>query len=86
MFVPQCLFPSLVICSKYDLYSKSKVRVDVKKVRPYYLSLIEKVSKKSWTLVYMTQQLRVGVGVMKGPGSTPVPTKNKKHLPIIFFS
>lgn len=32
------------ICSKYDLYSKSKVGVDVEKVKPYYMSLIEKVS------------------------------------------
>lgn len=30
-------------CSKYDLYSKSKVRVDVDQVKPYYISLIEKV-------------------------------------------
>ncbi|RZC51520.1 hypothetical protein C5167_019945 [Papaver somniferum] len=29
--------------NKYDLYSKSKVRVDVEKVKPYYLSLIKKV-------------------------------------------
>ncbi|KAL0426945.1 UNVERIFIED_CONTAM: Inositol oxygenase 4 [Sesamum latifolium] len=28
--------------NKYDLYSKSKVRIDVDKVKPYYLSLIEK--------------------------------------------
>ncbi|GMY06375.1 probable inositol oxygenase [Fagus crenata] len=28
--------------NKYDLYSKSKVRIDVEKVKPYYLSLIEK--------------------------------------------
>ncbi|KAI7983681.1 Protein MOR1 [Camellia lanceoleosa] len=34
----------LFITSKYDLYSKSKVRIDVEKVKPYYLSLIEKVS------------------------------------------
>ncbi|CAL0321881.1 unnamed protein product [Lupinus luteus] len=27
---------------KYDLYSKSKVRVDVEKVKPYYMSLIQK--------------------------------------------
>ncbi|CAL9211186.1 unnamed protein product [Musa hybrid cultivar] len=27
---------------KYDLYSKSKVRIDVEKVKPYYVSLIEK--------------------------------------------
>lgn len=33
------------MCSKYDLYSKSKVRVDVEKVKPYYLSLIEKVKQ-----------------------------------------
>ncbi|XP_022842573.1 inositol oxygenase 2-like isoform X2 [Olea europaea var. sylvestris] len=32
----------LNIFNKYDLYSKSKVRVDVEKVKPYYLSLIEK--------------------------------------------
>ncbi|XP_004287501.1 PREDICTED: inositol oxygenase 4-like [Fragaria vesca subsp. vesca] len=32
----------LNIFNKYDLYSKSKVRVDVKKVKPYYLSLIDK--------------------------------------------
>ncbi|KAE8700678.1 Inositol oxygenase 4 [Hibiscus syriacus] len=32
----------LHIFNKYDLYSKSKVRVDVGKVKPYYLSLIEK--------------------------------------------
>ncbi|CAA2961631.1 inositol oxygenase 1-like [Olea europaea subsp. europaea] len=30
------------IFNKYDLYSKSKVRIDVEKVKPYYLSLIEK--------------------------------------------
>ncbi|XP_054787499.1 inositol oxygenase 4-like [Prosopis cineraria] len=30
------------IFNKYDLYSKSKVRVDVEKVKPYYQSLIEK--------------------------------------------
>ncbi|XP_006353509.1 inositol oxygenase 4-like [Solanum tuberosum] len=32
----------LNIFNKYDLYSKSKVRIDVEKVKPYYLSLIEK--------------------------------------------
>lgn len=32
------------MCSKYDLYSKSKVRIDVEKVKPYYISLIEKVN------------------------------------------
>lgn len=32
-----------MLYSKYDLYSKSKVRIDVEKVKPYYLSLIEKV-------------------------------------------
>ncbi|KAJ6689455.1 hypothetical protein OIU85_005821 [Salix viminalis] len=32
----------LKIFNKYDLYSKSKVRVDVEEVKPYYLSLIEK--------------------------------------------
>ncbi|KAB2612923.1 inositol oxygenase 1-like [Pyrus ussuriensis x Pyrus communis] len=32
----------LHLFSKYDLYSKSKVRVDVEKVKPYYLSLIKK--------------------------------------------
>ncbi|KAJ1421037.1 Inositol oxygenase [Sesbania bispinosa] len=34
----------LKIFNKYDLYSKSKVRVDLDKVKPYYLSLIEKVN------------------------------------------
>ncbi|CAL5361272.1 hypothetical protein CsSME_00052172 [Camellia sinensis var. sinensis] len=32
----------LQIFNKYDLYSKSKVRIDVEKVKPYYLSLIKK--------------------------------------------
>ncbi|CAI9757651.1 unnamed protein product [Fraxinus pennsylvanica] len=32
----------LKIFNKYDLYSKSKVRIDVEEVKPYYLSLIEK--------------------------------------------
>ncbi|KAK9054733.1 hypothetical protein SSX86_025812 [Deinandra increscens subsp. villosa] len=32
----------LQIFNKYDLYSKSKVRVDVEKVKPYYESLINK--------------------------------------------
>ncbi|RZC13809.1 Inositol oxygenase 4 isoform G [Glycine soja] len=32
----------LKIFNKYDLYSKSKVLVDVEKVKPYYVSLIEK--------------------------------------------
>ncbi|XP_057418625.1 inositol oxygenase 2-like isoform X1 [Lotus japonicus] len=32
----------LHIFNKYDLYSKSKVLIDVEKVKPYYLSLIEK--------------------------------------------
>lgn len=32
----------LHIFNKYDLYSKSKVLVDVEAVKPYYLSLIEK--------------------------------------------
>lgn len=31
-------------CSKYDLYSKSKVLVDVEQVKPYYISLINKVN------------------------------------------
>lgn len=32
----------LHIFNKYDLYSKSHVRVDAEKVKPYYLSLIDK--------------------------------------------
>ncbi|KAK9149401.1 hypothetical protein Scep_008158 [Stephania cephalantha] len=32
----------LKVFNKYDLYSKSKVRIDIDKVKPYYLSLIEK--------------------------------------------
>ncbi|GMY34451.1 inositol oxygenase 1-like [Fagus crenata] len=40
----------LQIFNKYDLYSKSKVRIDVEKVKPYYLSLIEKYfpAKLKW--------------------------------------
>ncbi|XP_021765384.1 inositol oxygenase 1-like [Chenopodium quinoa] len=34
----------LHIFNKYDLYSKSKERIDVEKVKPYYLSLIEKAN------------------------------------------
>lgn len=33
----------LKVFNKYDLYSKSKVRVNVEEVKPYYLSLINKV-------------------------------------------
>ncbi|XP_047147866.1 inositol oxygenase 2-like isoform X2 [Vigna umbellata] len=36
----------LKVFNKYDLYSKSKVLVDVEKVKPYYLSLIEKYFPK----------------------------------------
>ncbi|XP_004503513.1 inositol oxygenase 2-like [Cicer arietinum] len=32
----------LHVFNKYDLYSKSKVLIDVEEVKPYYLSLIEK--------------------------------------------
>ncbi|GFP81747.1 inositol oxygenase 1 [Phtheirospermum japonicum] len=35
----------LKIFSKYDLYSKSKIKIDVDKVKPYYISLVEKVTK-----------------------------------------
>lgn len=40
----------LHVFNKYDLYSKSKVRVDVEKVKPYYISLINKYfpSKLRW--------------------------------------
>ncbi|PIA42878.1 hypothetical protein AQUCO_02000376v1 [Aquilegia coerulea] len=40
----------LQVFNKYDLYSKSKVRIDVEKVKPYYLSLIEKYfpAKLKW--------------------------------------
>ncbi|KAF3541388.1 hypothetical protein F2Q69_00019485 [Brassica cretica] len=33
----------LHVFNKYDLYSKSKVQVDVEKAKPYYMSLIKKV-------------------------------------------
>ncbi|KAK6776958.1 hypothetical protein RDI58_023675 [Solanum bulbocastanum] len=36
----------LNIFNKYDLYSKSNVRIDVEKVKPYYLSLIQKYFPK----------------------------------------
>ncbi|KAL9242299.1 hypothetical protein vseg_016315 [Gypsophila vaccaria] len=40
----------LHVFNKYDLYSKSKVQVDVEEVKPYYLSLINKYfpSKLRW--------------------------------------
>lgn len=40
----------LKIFNKYDLYSKSKVRIDVEKVKPYYMSLVEKYfpAKLKW--------------------------------------
>ncbi|KAK9231881.1 hypothetical protein WN943_022122 [Citrus x changshan-huyou] len=38
------LTPRSCLASKYDLYSKSKVRIDVEKVNRYCLSLSEKVS------------------------------------------
>lgn len=40
----------LKIFNQYDLYSKSKIRIDVEKVKPYYLSLIEKYfpAKLKW--------------------------------------
>ncbi|GAA0163475.1 oxygenase [Lithospermum erythrorhizon] len=40
----------LNIFNKYDLYSKSNVRIDVEKVKPYYMSLIEKYfpAKLKW--------------------------------------
>lgn len=40
----------LQVFNKYDLYSKSKERVNVEKVKPYYLSLIEKYfpAKLKW--------------------------------------
>ncbi|CAM6126522.1 unnamed protein product [Calypogeia fissa] len=36
------MLPWLHEFNKYDLYSKSKVRVDVEEVKPYYMALIEK--------------------------------------------
>ncbi|XP_078428940.1 putative inositol oxygenase [Wolffia australiana] len=40
----------LRIFNTYDLYSKSKVKIDVERVKPYYLSLIEKYfpAKLKW--------------------------------------
>lgn len=40
----------LHVFNKYDLYSKSNVRIDLEKVKPYYMSLIEKYfpSKLRW--------------------------------------
>ncbi|KAL5845048.1 hypothetical protein ACOSQ4_011006 [Xanthoceras sorbifolium] len=46
-----CMFLINFPCTaKYDLYSKSKVRIDVEEVKPYYLSLIEKYfsAKLNW--------------------------------------
>ncbi|CAK7356791.1 unnamed protein product [Dovyalis caffra] len=41
----------LQIFNKYDLHSKSKVRIDVKKVKPFYLSLIEKSGGETRVLI-----------------------------------
>ncbi|KAH0857085.1 hypothetical protein HID58_085346 [Brassica napus] len=40
----------LLVFNKYDLYSKSKVQVDVEQVKPYYISLINKYfpAKLKW--------------------------------------
>ncbi|KAG2712981.1 hypothetical protein I3760_04G152400 [Carya illinoinensis] len=40
----------LHIFNKYDLYSKSKDKIDIEKVKPYYMSLIEKyfLAKLKW--------------------------------------
>ncbi|XP_016494567.1 inositol oxygenase 2-like [Nicotiana tabacum] len=40
----------LHIFNKYDLYSKSRVLIDVEKVKPYYISLVEKYfpAKLKW--------------------------------------
>jgi inositol oxygenase len=40
----------LHVFNKYDLYSKSKVLVDVEQVKPYYISLINKYfpAKLKW--------------------------------------
>ncbi|KAL5777957.1 hypothetical protein ACOSP7_010883 [Xanthoceras sorbifolium] len=46
-----CMFLINFPCTaKYDLYSKSKVRIDVEEVKPYHLSLIEKYfsAKLNW--------------------------------------
>lgn len=40
------MLPWLLEFNKYDLYSKSKERCDVTKLRPYYMSLIEKYFPK----------------------------------------
>ncbi|KAJ8766711.1 hypothetical protein K2173_005322 [Erythroxylum novogranatense] len=48
----------LHIFNKYDLYSKSKVLVDVEKVKPYYQSLIDKVrSTGIYVLIYVMLKL-----------------------------
>jgi len=48
-----------MFCSKYDLYSKSKIRVDVEKVKPYYLSLIEKVTSTFGNFHFMSSCLQI---------------------------
>ncbi|CAI9093606.1 OLC1v1029152C2 [Oldenlandia corymbosa var. corymbosa] len=51
----------LHLFNKYDLYSKSKVRVDVEKVKPYYLSLIEKVGPKPKSHIFWGWVKKVNV-------------------------
>jgi len=51
-------------CSKYDLYSKSKVLVDVEKVKPYYMSLIEKVNILFYFIVTVLVDVYLYVGFL----------------------
>lgn len=39
-----CCILLLIWGSKYDLYSKSKVKINQEEVKPYYLSLTKKVN------------------------------------------
>lgn len=44
-------------CSTFDLYSKSKVCVDVEAVKPYYQALIQKVQFLSLLACFFIQQV-----------------------------
>ncbi|MCD7449145.1 Inositol oxygenase 1 [Datura stramonium] len=56
----------LHIFNKYDLYSKSKVRIDVEKVKPYYMSLIEKNVQQGCLIpVLQIDALRLRNGSMR---------------------
>lgn len=54
----------LKVFNKYDLYSKSKVRINVKEVKPYYLSLISKVYIMYIPISYLQSIVEADLGFL----------------------